>query len=185
MLHKTTSVLHAINGLITLSTRVTWIFVFIASIFFYFSAETVIQSEQTYQKFTIFEYTLDKGINVSTSEEPTIMDGVKSALVVMGSIPITFLDISWKILQSGSPFMPHILLKILWYIIGIIPAFWGGIFAAVISGIILAFKYMFINGVDYYLLGYLIPWALFALPVITYPLTHLEENLKKRTKSPA
>lgn len=185
MLRKTTSFLHAINGLITLSTWVTWVFVFIASIVFYFSAETVIQSDQTYQKFTIFEYTLDKGIKVTNSEKVTLMDGVKSALVVMGSVPMTFLDIGWKILQSGSPFMPHIILKVLWYIIGIIPAFWGGILTAVFSAIVLGFKYMFINGTGYYLLGYLIPWSLFALPVITYPLNHLEERLKKRTKSPA
>lgn len=185
MLRKTTSILHAINGLITLSTWVIWIFVFIASIVFYFTAETVIQSDQTYQQFTIFEYTLDKGIKTATSEELTITDGIKSALVVMGSVPVTLLDIGWTILQSGSPFMPHIILKVLWYIIGIIPAFWGGLLAALFSGIVLGFKYMFINGTGNYMLGYIIPWSLFALPVITYPLTHLEENLKKRTKSPA
>lgn len=185
MLSKTTNILHKINELIALSTWLTWIFVFIASIGFYFFSEVVIQSDRTHQTLTIFNYTLDKGVKVSTQEEVTVVDGAKSSLIIMGSMPVKFVEIGWEILKAGASVMPHTILKVLWYIIGIIPAFWGGLISAVLIGIVLLFKYMFINGIGYYLLGYLIPWSLFALPVLTYPLTYLEENMKKKTKTTA
>jgi hypothetical protein len=185
VLRKTTDILHKINELIALSTWLTWIFVFVASIGFYFFSEVVIQSERSHQTFTIFEYTLDKGINVSTQEKVTVVDGAKSSLIIMGSTPVKFMEIGWEILKVGASVMPHIALKIIWYIIGIIPAFWGGLISSVLIGIVLLFKYMFINGFSHYLLGYLIPWSLFALPVVTYPLTYLEESLKKKAKTPA
>ncbi len=185
MLSKTTNILHKINELIALSTWLTWIFIFVASIGFYFFSEVTIESERTHETFTVFEYTLDKGIRISTQENVTVVDGAKSSLIIMGSVPVKFVEIGWEILKAGASVMPHIALVIIWYIIGLIPAFWGGLISSVLVGIVLLFKYMFINGFSYYLLGYLIPWSLFALPVFTYPLTYLEQSLKKKAKTPA
>lgn len=185
MLRKWTSFLHKVNELIALSTWLTWIFVFIASIGFYFFSEVVIQSDRTHQTLTIFSFTLDEDIKVTVKEEATVLDGAISSLMIMGSVPVTFIKSGWVILQAGADVMPHTVLKYAWYLIGLIPAFWGGVLSAILIGIVLILKYLFINGIGPYFLGYLIPWAIFALPIFTYPLTRLEQNLKKRTDTTA